>query len=269
MSRKKKPAEPENHERWMVSYADFITLLFAFFVVMFASSQVDKGKAKQVSESVRQALEDGQVSAVLAGIMGTKPSKKPGPEPAKPATAELPKPVELTPSFIDLAKALKAELDAGKLKLTMEPRGLVVSLLEAAFFGSGDAVINPQTFPTLQKIAVAINRIPNQVRLEGHTDSLPIHNSRFQNNWELSAARGIAMLELLSVRFSVPSSRMAVAGYAENVPLDSNETEAGRARNRRVDIVLLNPVGMQPEPQALKSEPPQAAPPQPAPKPAP
>jgi chemotaxis protein MotB len=267
MSRKKKPAEPENHERWMVSYADFITLLFAFFVVMFASSQADKGKAKQVSESVRRALEDGQVSAVLAGIMGAKPSKKPGPMPAATTPTELPKPGELKSSFVDLAQALKAELDAGKIKLTMEPRGLVVSLLEAAFFGSGDAVINPQALPSIEKIAAAINRIPNQVRLEGHTDSRPIHNSRFRNNWELSAARGIAMLELLSVRFDVQTSRMAIAGYAENVPVDSNETEVGRARNRRVDIVLLSPIGMQPEPQAAKPEPAKAAPPQPAPKP--
>jgi chemotaxis protein MotB len=87
------------------------------------------------------------------------------------------------------------------------------------------------------------------VRLEGHTDAVPIHNSRFRNNWELSAARSIAMLELLSVRFDIAPERMAIAGYADTVPVESNDTEQGRAHNRRVDIVILNEQGLSPEPK--------------------
>jgi chemotaxis protein MotB len=257
MSRKRKAPEHENHERWLVSYADFITLLFAFFVVMFASSNADKGKAQQVAESVRKALEEGQVGAVLAGILGTAGPSKAKPEPKK----EPDKPgkiVELTPSFVDLTKALKEEVDAGKLKLTLEARGLVVSLREAAFFPSGEAAVNPGAVDIVGKIAAAINTTPNPVRLEGHTDSVPIHNARFQSNWELSAARSIAMLELLAERFAVDRRRLAIAGYADNAPVDANDNEKGRARNRRVDVVILSLVGMQPEPQPPAPEPPKA-----------
>ena len=88
------------------------------------------------------------------------------------------------------------------------------------------------------------------MRLEGHTDSVPIHNSRFRNNWELSAARSIAMLELLSARFDIPPERLAVAGYADTAPVESNDSEQGRAHNRRVDIVILNERGLGPEPDA-------------------
>ena len=94
-----------------------------------------------------------------------------------------------------------------------------------------------------------VRSIPNQIRVEGHTDSKPIHNSRFRSNWELSSARGIAMLELLSSRFEISAARMAVAGYADNVPTDTNETDEGRAHNRRVDLVLLTADGMAKEPQ--------------------
>jgi chemotaxis protein MotB len=99
-------------------------------------------------------------------------------------------------------------------------------------------------------VALAVAKLPNPVRLEGHTDSVPIHNSRFRSNWELSAARSIAMLELLTGRFGIPRERMAVAGYAETAPVESNETETGRARNRRVDIVILNDQGVVNEPPA-------------------
>lgn len=250
MSRKRRPPEPENHERWLVSYADLLTLLFAFFVVMFASSQTDKGKAQQVAESVRRALEEGQVGALLAGILGTGPPAKPKPDAKKKEPKKPEKIVELTPSFVDLTQALKPEVDAGKLRLTLEARGLVVSLREAAFFPSGEAAVNPDAAETIGKIAVAINKTPNPVRLEGHTDSIPIHNSRFQSNWELSAARSIAMLELLGGRFAVDRARMAIAGYADNAPVDTNDNEKGRSRNRRVDIVILSLAGMRPEPAA-------------------
>ncbi len=250
MSRKRKAPEHENHERWLVSYADFITLLFAFFVVMFASSNADKGKAQQVAESVRRALEEGQVGAMLAGILGTAGPGKVKPDLKKKEPENPGKIVELTPSFIDLTKALKQEVDAGKLKLTLEARGLVVSLREAAFFPSGEAAVNPGAVEIVGKIAAAVNTTPNPVRLEGHTDSVPIHNARFASNWELSAARSIAMLELLAERFAVDRKRMAIAGYADNAPVEPNDTEEGRARNRRVDIVILSLTGMAPEPQA-------------------
>src|ERR1019366_9500960 len=100
--------------------------------------------------------------------------------------------------------------------------------------------LNPATFDTIDKIASNIRGLPNSVRLEGHTDAIPIHTARFRSNWELSAARSIAMLDLLSTRCKIPLQRMAIAGYADTVPTDSNDTVEGRAHNRRVDVVILN-----------------------------
>ncbi|MCL6547109.1 MAG: OmpA family protein [Bryobacteraceae bacterium] len=260
MARKKGAAEHENHERWLVSYADFITLLFAFFVVMFASSNRDKARAQAVSESVRQALESGhlmpKIAAVLGGTVhdkgqGNAMRKGPGgdlkqllnQQPAEPAPAH-----ELAASMEVLAKELEAEVREGKVKLSLEPRGLVVSLVQAAYFPSGEDRIYPETYPSIEKVAAVIRKLPNQVRIEGHTDSVPIHNSRFRSNWELSAARSIRMLELLAGRFSVPRERLAIAGYADNVPVGPNDTEEGRAKNRRVDLVILTEQGLSKEP---------------------
>ncbi len=262
MRRKSKHGQHENHERWLVSYADFITLLFAFFVVMFASSNADKGKAQQVSESVRKALEDDRLSAALANILGGARGmrergnammqgpggiEKKGNENKAPGTQ-----LDLVPSLQVLTKELQKEIESGKMQVELTARGLVVSMREAAFFPSGEDTISPDTYPTIQKVATVILQLPNPVRLEGHTDSVPIHNSRFRSNWELSAARGIAMLNLLEVRFKVPRSRLAVAGYAENAPVDSNDTDQGRAHNRRVDIVVLTAAAMEHEPSTAK-----------------
>jgi chemotaxis protein MotB len=247
----------ENHERWLVSYADFITLLFAFFVVMFASTQADRNKAKAVSDSVREALEHGQFSTAISTVLGRgrhatgRPPLHPDPaiSPQTPPAAPQLHPADLTRSLETLQTGLDAELKAGKLTLKLEPRGLVVSLRESAFFASGDDTVAPASLPILARIGSVVHDLPNPVRLEGHTDSLPIHTSRFRSNWELSSARAIAMLEILAERCQVPRSRMAVAGYAENAPADGNETEEGRAHNRRVDLVLLSQEGLRSEPE--------------------
>ncbi|HYW42867.1 MAG TPA: flagellar motor protein MotB [Bryobacteraceae bacterium] len=259
--RRKAAAAHENHERWLVSYADFITLLFAFFVVMFASTQADKTKAKAVSESVREALEHGQFSAAISTVLGrgrheaarpplnpdrvnmseNLPSVPPPPPPDHPA--------DLKESLSTLEHGLDSEVKTGKVVLKLEARGLVISLREAAFFASGDDGVSPASLPILAKIGSVIGSLPNAVRLEGHTDSVPIHNSRYRSNWELSAARAIAMMEVLAARYQIPRSRMAIAGYAENAPADTNDSEEGRAHNRRVDLVLLTQEGMRAEPE--------------------
>jgi chemotaxis protein MotB len=257
----------ENHERWLVSYADFITLLFAFFVVMFAASQADKTKVKQVSESVKDALENGQFSSAISAMLGrVKHEKsKPPANPDRVNKSDIPppppqrQPADLTKSLATLQRGLEEELKSGKIGLKLEPRGLVISLREAAFFASGDDSVAVASVPILGKIAAEIQGFGNPVRLEGHTDAVPIHNSRFRSNWELSAARSIAMLELLQQKFGIAPERLAVAGYAENAPVDSNDTEEGRAHNRRVDMVILSA-------EAVKSEP-ATAPPAPPPSP--
>jgi chemotaxis protein MotB len=274
-----RPVAHQNHERWLVSYADFITLLFAFFVVMFASTQADKSKAKAVSESVRQALEHGQFSTAISVVLGRgkhesstrqvvkgderdvpqiAPPPPPPPPPAPPATPA--RPADLVQSLSTLEKGLDAELKNGKVQVRLEPRGLVITLQEAAFFASGNDVLAPDSIPILSKIAEVVRNVPNPIRVEGYTDSIPIHNSRFRSNWELSTARSIAMLELLRQRFGIPPSRMIVAGYAENAPADDNGTPEGRARNRRVELVLLSAEGLKGEPQPAPPAPQPAQP---------
>ena len=252
----------ENHERWLVSYADFITLLFAFFVVMFAATQ--KNEAKQVSASVRDALEHGQLSAALNTALGRgrheaaktpvipdpRLTQEPPPAPAEPEK----RPADLTKSLAKLQEVLAEELKSGKVQLRLDARGLTISLREAGFFGSGDATVQPASLPAIGKIAAVIRDLPNSVRLEGHTDAQPIHTLRFHSNWDLSTARAIAMLELLRDRFEIPTASMAVAGYAENAPADTNETEQGRAHNRRVDVVILSAEGMKSEPIGVPSK---------------
>jgi chemotaxis protein MotB len=344
--KRKKAAAHANHERWLVSYADFITLLFAFFVVMFASSQADKSKAKAVSDSVREALDEGQFSNAISVVLGRgkheaavaarikplpdardNPLPPPLPKmdakgnpiapppaatdakgnPASPPPAKMdakgnpispppatdakgnpispppatdakgnpispppPKteyrpaelhPADLVKSLDTLQHGLAAELKSGKVQVNLEGRGLVISLREAAFFASGDDTVTPASFAMLVKIAAVIQALPNPLRLEGYTDSVPIHNSRFRNNWGLSAARSVAMLEVLRDRYKISPERMCVAGYAENAPADTNETEQGRAHNRRVDVVLLSAEGLKVEPQAAPQKPSPAAPP--------
>ena len=274
MPRKPKTAVAENHERWLVSYADFITLLFAFFVVMFASTQTDHKRAQQISDSVKKALSEDRLAAAVHSVLGGTVNDKgkgnamlrgPGgvahgdkdtPPPKEIVEPrEPPRVAELIPSLEFLTKDLKTEIETGKMQINMEQRGLVISFTQAATFASGGDDLTLSAFESMRKVAVTLRRIPNPIRLEGHTDSLPINNGRFHSNWELSAARSIAMLEVLSGRYRIPQRRMSIGGYGDAAPIDTNETEVGRARNRRVDLVILNQTGLAAEPAAARKRP--------------
>lgn len=231
-----------NHDRWMISWADFITLMFAVFVVLFASATTNKNTARQVSVAVMKALKSGSISFIMR-------SRTPGPvstthETEDPAAGsrliEQQKVVELVPSLDALSERFREEIAKGKIEIHVEPRGLVISLRQAAFFASGEAALNAETYPIIDKIGEVILSVPNRVNLEGHTDPMPIHNARFASNWELSAARSIAMLDLLSERKHIPKGRLSIAGYADTAPVEPNEEPEGRAHNRRVDVVILN-----------------------------
>jgi chemotaxis protein MotB len=151
-----------------------------------------------------------------------------------------------------LSKDLEDEIKAGKIELRMEPRGLVISLRQSAFFPSGTDYLDPGTLPTMQKVAELIGSIPNPIQLEGHTDSIPIHNARFKSNWELSCARGIAVLETLCGNFQLGRERFSVVGRADTLPVASNDTPEGRGKNRRVDVVIVNSLKLQ-NPAAVKA----------------
>lgn len=258
MRRRRHSEQHENHERWLVSYADFITLLFAFFVVMFANSQVDKTKAAKLSESVKGALESGSMPVSIQGFLSRSRDVKPdqrgmGNAPGSwhpESVAVESQPVALLPSLKSLEKQFQNEIAEGKIQVEMTARGIVVTMREAAFFQPGDDRVQASSIPMIAKVAETVRALPNPVRMEGHTDSVPIRTERFRGNWELSAARAIAMMELMTSRFGVPPAKVAIAGYADTAPVAPNDTAEGRAKNRRVDVIILSQMGQAGEPAA-------------------
>jgi chemotaxis protein MotB len=231
MMRKKKQGRV-GHDRWLVSYADFITLLFAFFVVLFATGESDRSKKVELAASIESAFSE-------MGIFEAHTKSPPALE--HPGTGMGPY-AALRENQVEvkqhLEEAAQPEIDRGVIGLHDSPYGLVISLQEAGFFDSGSADVRPAALPVLHRIAAAL---PEAVlRVEGHTDNVPIHTEQFASNWELSSARASSIARLLLLHANVHAEQMSVAGYAEFHPAASNATPEGRARNRRVDIVLLN-----------------------------
>jgi chemotaxis protein MotB len=160
------------------------------------------------------------------------PALQPAAKPIAPSTA--------VPETRQTLHDAQRKLTAGGLDPKLEARGLVISLPQAILFPSGEDQIGKDALPIVSQIADVLRGIPNQVSLIGHADSVPIHNNRFRNNWELSAARGLKLLELLSGRYGIPESRLSVASDGSYRPKESNDTPDGRAGNRRVEIVILD-----------------------------
>jgi chemotaxis protein MotB len=226
-----------SHDRWLVSYADFITLLFAFFVVLFATGQSDKSKKVELAESIQSAFSE-------MGIFEAHTKEPPLPVPQKDGAggyATLPAaavPENMLTVRQHLEEAAQPEIDRGVIGIHNSAIGLVVSLQEAGFFDSGAAGVRPSALPVLNRIAAALPE--TALRIEGHTDDVPIHTAQFASNWELSSSRASSIARLLLLHTNVHAEQMSVAGYAEFHPAASNANAEGRARNRRVDIVLLN-----------------------------
>ena len=250
--------DPREHsgpgrERWTIVYADFVTLLFAVFVVLYTAAATHNGTAKQVSDAVIQALRGGTRNTISRSrTAGPVTPEKAGDAAAGSRMVEQRTAVELVPSMEALSRRFQHEMARGQIEIHLEARGLVISLRQAAFFASGKAELNPDTYSIVDQLGGLIHSLPNHVNLEGHTDAVPIRNSRFASNWELSAARSIAMLDQLAARGRVDRSRVSIAGYADTVPVASNDDEQGRRHNRRVDIVILNQALPQPALQAGK-----------------
>jgi chemotaxis protein MotB len=243
---RKKHTEHVNHERWLVSYADLLTLLFAFFVVLFASSVSDKKKAAHMAVAMKTAFQSNDVFEAHA--------KTPPLTQDASASQGDPKPLQLPiqmraagigdgPEKETTRKAIAASIEPAVQKhlITMHvfDEGITLSLNSAGFFASGSAEIKPATLPVLTHIAASLPQ--GMLRVEGHTDNRPIHTAKFRSNWELSTARAAAIAEVLMRESTVSPANFAIAGYGEFHPVAANVTEAGRAANRRVDIVLLSP----------------------------
>ncbi len=250
MSKKKHP-EHVNHERWLVSYADFITLLFAFFVVLFASGQSDKHKQAALAKAMQSAFSSNGVFAAHSSTPAI--SSDAGAAGATPMPLQLPLqdgilPDAATQSKIDLQTKQriqdviqdaidKKKVSESAISVREVPEGIVVSLREGGFFSSGSADLRPEAIDVFHALIAAL---PNQrMRVEGHTDNVPIHTALFATNWELSTVRAATITRLLIAEKSVDPAQISAAGYAEFHPVASNLTEEGRARNRRVDIILL------------------------------
>jgi chemotaxis protein MotB len=242
-------ATGEHTDRWVVSYADFITLLFAFFVVMYAVSSVNDGKYRVLSQSLRAtfgevvAEQPGGLEAVLEQMQETREAAAEAePEPAvRPGEGELP-PEVTAEDILDyiqdtLRNALDGDLVEGKLQLKETPRGLELEFNSRLLFDSASAVLDQQYRPVLIEIAGILGTMDNAIDVEGFTDDVPIDTERFPSNWELSAARAVAVIRLLAEN-GVEPSRMVAVGYGPHQPAASNETPEGRARNRRVIIVI-------------------------------
>jgi chemotaxis protein MotB len=213
----------------LISYADFITLLFGFFVVLYAFSKSDQKKQQQITSSVDEAFRS------LGIFPGS--SRHPGQAPEAGAEkAAMPMNIVMGD---DLQQTLSNEVATHTVSIQMGRDGLVISLREAGFFPSGSATPRQESIPTLRRLVASLSRRPYDLRIEGHTDNVPIHNSEFDSNWELSSARATRIARIFLDMKAMPADRLSAAGYAEFHPVASNETSEGRAQNRRVDLVVL------------------------------
>jgi len=252
MARKKAPEKPANHERWLVSYADFITLLFAVFVTLYAMSQTDKKKVDQVAASYRTAF--GVTSGTTSGrpqIMN-KADMMPIPSVrAQPKNIEKQKPKGDTATktqatkkdfremLVALEKFMIEQNAQDKMQVELTKRGMVISMKEAGFFDSGSATLKPTSHVLLAKMAETLLPFNNEISFEGHTDNIPMRSAAFPSNWELSTGRATSLARYFIDRHSLSPEKMSVTGYGEYRPVADNSTEEGRKQNRRVDLVLL------------------------------
>lgn len=253
MAKKKKHEKEPNHERWLVSYADFITLLFAVFTTLYAMSQTDKKKVEEVVASLRASFGYSNVGAAatpsvldqadLRIIPSIKPEAlTPG---RKAETGNLRGKSRAEERDF---KSIKANIEAylvksgaqSKVTVDITKRGLVVSLKEAGFFDSGSGTIKQSSLPLLEKVAESLSPYSNGLRVEGHTDTDPISTSTYKSNWELSTARATNIVHQLITYYKFPPETVSAVGYGEYRPVAENTTPEGKQKNRRVDLVLLN-----------------------------
>jgi chemotaxis protein MotB len=235
-----------SQDRWLVSYADFITLMFAFFVVLYAFAQADHKKKVQVSQAINSAFHS--MGAFSKDAPPAPEANLSEPTPAATATNSVTMENVSAPAQVregleqlrsELARTLSSQIASHAISLEMGRDGLVISLREAGFFPSGSAAPKPEALPTLRAIATKLGSEPFDLRVEGHTDNVPIHTAEFDSNWELSSARATRIARLFLEMKAIPPERISAAGYAEFHPVASNDTAQGRAENRRVDLIVM------------------------------
>jgi chemotaxis protein MotB len=237
-ARRKFDDEPENHERWLISYADFITLLFAFFVVMYSISSVNVGKYRVFSDALGDAF-GGQGATQPPN---TEIQNMPLPNPALKRRNEAMKreKAQLTKLAQDLLSTMAPLVKEGKVRVTQDSRGVSVEINASVLFDPADARLTGESREALQAVANLLKDDPHAVQVEGHTDNQPVRTA-FASNWELSAVRAATVVRLF-IDAGVAPQRLTAVGHASNTPVAPNDTPDNRARNRRVAITILSKV---------------------------
>ncbi len=224
-----------SHERWLLSYADFVTLLLAVFIVLFATTWKNRQSLKSVSTGIHTGFD-------TLGVSPEEHDPQAAPVPAQPGAVP---PAHASFNTGALASELKGVLGDSiqKQEIVMQqtPDGLIISLRELGFFNSGEATLLPGAADKLKQTAQILTQHKLEVRVEGHSDDQPIHTALFASNWELSTARATSVVNLLVDDAGFPPTRISIAGYGPYHPVADNSTAAGRRSNRRVDLVVISP----------------------------
>ena len=247
MARRKREEDHENHERWLVSYADFITLLFAFFVVMYSISSINDGKYCVLSDSISHAFSNPHGSIVPpVQIVQPMPERsiKPLGDPAVGQEDQKKRMREKMKNVArDVSDVLEPLVRSGKVRVLETSRGLSIEINDSILFSPGQAILSPPAVMAMHAIAEVLAKGDFPVTIEGHTDNVPIKTPQFPSNWELSAVRATTVLRLFN-EAGVTADRLTAIGYGDQRPVEPNETPEGRGRNRRVNILID---GTQPE----------------------
>ena len=253
MRPRRRPVEDNvSHDRWLVSYSDFVTLLFALFVVLFASAYRDTHDIIRVSHAIHTGFQKLEAFSDKDEAASAHPDSNadghPTPPPAKfaPGIASDMSPADLVELRRQLEAAMGAELKNHEVELSVTPEGFVISLKELGFFNSGQAALLPGAAEKIERIANVLSQHGLQLRIEGHSDNQPIHTAQFRSNWELSTARAMSVLQLLVDDAGFDPTKVSVAGFGQYQPIADDSTPEGRRMNRRVDLVVVQTVHYQP-----------------------
>lgn len=230
--------------RWVISYADFVTMLLALFMVMFATSSMGDMKVKDVNKSIQKVFASKTADIELSQEENTKNTEaQKTPESKLDNTGKTI--LDGGDGILDaqkIAEQIEKDIDMKtSVKVLKSDRGVVIRLNDTMLFDPGSAIIKPQAKATLEKISSSLAKFENPILIEGHTDSMPIRNEKFPSNWELSTARATNIIKYLTEAQKFPPSRLSAVGYGEYMPIEQNTTPQGRAKNRRVDIIVLSP----------------------------
>jgi chemotaxis protein MotB len=238
MARKKYDDDSDNHDRWMVSYADFITLLFAFFVVMYALSSINEGKYRVLSNSLVNAF--GRVPT--AKVQGdAAPSGLPLALPPRQRNNDALRreKEQLTSVARNIQDVMAPLVQQGKVRVTQSARGVNVEINASVLFAPGDARLSGESIEALRAVADVLRNDDHAIQVEGHTDSVPIKNAQFPSNWELSSVRASSVVRLF-IDSGIAEKRLTAVGHGPTQPVGPNDTAEGRLRNRRVSVMILS-----------------------------